>query len=172
MASRMAEHEDDQMIPEPQDLSVSELAALPIRDYANELRVRLRREEAWAVLLDPTLIERTRHALTRIIASIDVQRLNAAQKGTTTPEWLRSINSLQQWSRERLEALPAPQSAPVSVSREARLWRALAAELAHALACGDLDAIDRVKTPFGNLTARQWISARADKEATPDARTR
>lgn len=152
-------------VPEPRDLSVSQLVALDAKSFGIEMRLRLRRDEYWAVLLEPPLIERTRFTLVKIITSIDAQRLRAAEAGTTTEGWLRGINALQRWSQERLAALP-PASVPmlVSGSREARAWRGLSARLAEELERIAPEALEEFQTPYGGLTLSQWLKARREKE--------
>jgi hypothetical protein len=158
-------------VPEPRELSVGQLAALDAKAFTTELRVRLRRDDYWAILLEPSIIERTRYTLVKIIASVDAQRLRAAQEGTTTEHWLRAINALQRWSQERLNAMPpAPEAPLVPSNRETRAWKGFSARLAEELERVEPEALERIQTPYGGLTLSQWLAARREKEGR-DARS-
>jgi hypothetical protein len=66
-------------------------------------------------------------------------------------------------ARGRLDAMPPVEPRP-SASRETRAWRSFSAKLAAALDEGDPTALDRLKTPYGGMTAREWLAAREEKK--------
>ena len=102
----------------------------------------------------------------RIIASIDAQKARADETNDNYAVWIHSINVLRRYSEERLSAMAPPELPAMSSSKEAQAWRALSANLAIALDAGDPDALDVLKTPYGNLTAREWLAAREQKKGT------
>lgn len=147
------------------ELSVAELAALPNREYVAQVKLRLRDDEAWLVVLDPHIITRTRWALVRIVQSIDQQRLRAQNDGTATESWLRSTAALRRYAKDRLDRMPVMEEIGQyrSANREAKAWRAFSAALARRLAETDPESLESVLAPYGGLTASQWLSARDEK---------
>lgn len=142
-------------------LTVPELAALTGREYIGEVKLALRDDTAWLDFLDPALAERTRWALQSMVQSIDrqIERIDT----DADPDWLRKINALRRFTTARLARMVPIEPTVVPGSREARAWRAFAARVTRALAENDQSALDAVKTPYGGLTARQWLSARDEK---------
>lgn len=144
------------------DLTVPALAALNPREYAHAIKERLRDDEAWAILLDPILVDRTRWSLKSIITSIDFQKKRSEESGRTDTSWLTKIDTLRFLASGRLERMaPEPQNA--SGRKEAQAWRSFAAKLAQALEDGDSGALDTLRTPYGNMTASEWLAARDEK---------
>jgi hypothetical protein len=142
---------------------IEDLASLDGRGYMDQIKSRLRDDEAWEVLLNPVLIERTRWGLNRLIESITEQKVRAEERGTVGAAWLKGVNSLQRLARGRLETLAPQEPVQRSSGREARAWRAFSARLARALDAGDPTALDRLQVPYGGLTAREWLAAREEK---------
>lgn len=145
------------------ELTVPQLAALDGKSFAAEVKTRLRNNEEWVVLLDPVLVERTRYSLSRIVDSIDAQKARVAEEGVSDPKWLTKINRLRGYAKARLDAM-APPEAPVSSSKEARAWKLFSARLAAELDAADPEALDTLKTPYGGMTAREWLTAREEKK--------
>lgn len=144
-------------------LSIVQLAALDSKEYVAEIKARLRNDEAWAALVGPTLLVRTRHELTRMVDSIDFQRNRALSAGTAAPGWLTSLDALRRLLTLRLVPL-GPDPEPVrSNNKEIRAWRSFSARLAAVLREDDHPALDDLKTPYGGLTAREWLAAREEK---------
>jgi hypothetical protein len=149
-------------------MSIPALASLDGRGYITEMKARLRDDAAWDELLDPTLVERTRWGLNRLIESIEEQKERAVREHDADPGWLRAVNTLQGLAQGRLEGLEgvdARGSATPASSREARAWRGFAARLARVLAEADPAALQRLRTPYGGLTAAEWLSAREEKKS-------
>lgn len=147
------------------ELTVAELASLRDRDYIAEVKARLRDDSRWVVLLDPVLTARTRWGLTRIIESIDEQKDRVAESGETDEEWLRRVNALRRYTKNRLDRMAPVDIGARSNTKEARAWRAFSARLARALATTDPDALDVLYAPYGGMTAAEWLSARDAKAA-------
>ena len=151
------------------EVTVAKLLKLDGKAYANEVKRRLTDNDAWLILLDPRLVEKTRFALTRMIVSIDAQKVRAAlREPMDTPEarrWLHGIGLLRGYVTRRLEEMPTPVELPSSSTKEARAWRAFSAQLADELAKVDPEALERIRAPYGVLTASQWRSARQAKAA-------
>lgn len=146
------------------ELTVSQLAALDGRSYTGEVKARLRDDDSWIVLLDPVLVERTRYTLNRMIGSIDSQVTRVTEEEEPDPKWLGSITTLRGYVKARLDAMAPPELPPVASSKEARAWRAFSAQLAEALGEVHPRALDALRTPYGGLTARQWLDAREEKK--------
>jgi hypothetical protein len=145
-------------------LSILQLAALDPKEYAGEIKSRLRNEEAWAVMVGPSLIGRTRTTVIRMVESIDFQRSRAISAGTAAPGWLNALDALRRLLSLRLEPLAPPDGAfRVSSNKETRAWRSFSARLAAVLVEDDHPALDSLKTPYGGLTAREWLAARDEK---------
>lgn len=142
-------------------MTIPELAALNVKAYVAELKTRLRDDETWVELLDPVLVERTRGVLTRMIESIDAQRARAAETGGDDERWLHGMADLRRYTVKRLDAMPPPIGA--SGSKESKAWRAFAAQLAEELAIVDPLTLNKLRTPYGGLTAREWLKARNEK---------
>lgn len=142
------------------ELNIAKLAALDPREYIEQIKAWLRNDEAWLLLLAPELTERTRLGLDQIIASIDRQR---ARIGDTDPEWTRKVMVLRGFAKARLDAMPAPHVG-LSSTKEARAWRAFSARLARQLAKSDPAALEAMKTPYGGLSAAQWLNERGDQK--------
>lgn len=152
-------------MPDSQRMSVPALAALDPRTYTTEVKARLGDDIAWAVLLDPVLVERTRRALASLVASIEDQKLRATDEGDADLRWWKSVNRLQELAQGRLATLtPRNTDRTPASSREARAWRGFAARLAQVLAEADPDALTRLQTPYGGLTAAEWLNARDEKQ--------
>lgn len=147
------------------DLTIAELASLDGKGYTAELKLRLRDNDAWAILVEPQLIQRTRFTLNRMIDSIDGQIERITAEGTATESWLKGINSLRRLVKLRLDALVILTEYGPSTSKEIRAWRTFSALLAAALDEEDSSALDALKTPYGGLTAREWLAVRREKEA-------
>lgn len=145
------------------DLSVPQLASLHQPLFTAQVKKALRDDEGWLVLLDPMLIERTRETLIGMVSSLDAQ---IERYDGTDPQWLRAVNSLKRFAKARLDAMPISMVPITSGNREARAWRALCATLADALESEDYLAIDRLHTPYGGLTVRQWLINRKEKQAS------
>lgn len=148
------------------ELTIAELASLESRAYVDEIKARLRDDNAWVLMLDPVLCDRTRWGLVRIINSIDAQKQRADGVGPTHDKWLVSVNALRRHAKRRLDMMVPVESVhlgAISTSKEARAWRAFSARLAVALHEGDSSALDSLTTPYGGLTARQWMTAREQK---------
>lgn len=146
------------------DLTIPQLAALDGRSYASEVKARLRDNEAWVALLDPVLVERTRYILNRLVDSVDAQKARVAVEGASDPNWLRNANRLRNYAKTRLDAMAPPEAPILSSSKETRAWRSFSAQLASALAAADPRALDTLKTPYGGMTAREWLTAREEKK--------
>jgi hypothetical protein len=69
---------------------------------------------------------------------------------------------LRRLCNRRLEAIAEP---PVSHNKETRKWKGYAAHLATVIEALDPFALDGIKTPYGDMTAREWLSAREEKNA-------
>jgi hypothetical protein len=146
------------------DLTIAELAALDGKGFIGQIKKRLRDDEAWIALLDPVLIERTRYSLNRMVGSIDAQKERAIrEEGVPDPKWLKGMDLLRRYAKERLDSMAPPRAAVISGSREARAWKSFSVRLARALESGDLAAIDKLTTPYGGMTAREWLAAREEK---------
>lgn len=145
--------------------AVEELATLGGREFIGEVKSRLRNDARWQVMLSPALIDRTRWALGRIISSIDEQIERVTLSGTAEESWLMSINALRRYAKLRYDTMPS--DTPIqamSTTKEARAWRAFSARLAHILDGYDPTALDDLKTPYGGLSAREWLAAREEKQ--------
>ena len=137
--------------------TTEELLAMWSRAYTNEVKSRLRNDADWAQMLEPVLVERTRDALAHMLQSIDEQKERITAQGTATPKWLSNINSLRGSVQRRWDQMQGSVPAAVSARRETRAWKSYSVRLATALVAQDWDALDTIKTPYGNLTARQWL---------------
>jgi hypothetical protein len=146
------------------DRMIVALASLDGRAYMGQVKERLRDDDAWDTLLAPEIIERTRWALTRLIESIEEQKARAKSEGRAGADWLRGVNSLQRLAQGRLEVLTPQEPSPRPGGREARAWRQFSARLARALDGGDPTALDRIRVPYSGLTAREWMTAREEKQ--------
>lgn len=141
-------------------LTAAELAALGGREYIGEIKSRLRDDHAWVTLLDPSLVERTRWGLTRIVTSIDEQKSRVLSESGAMPDaWLKSVDALRSYASARLSRLLPP-----SNTKEIRAWKTFSARLATALERVDPVALDLLETPYGGLTAAEWLAARDTKE--------
>lgn len=144
------------------------LAALNDQAYTALVKASLRDDDRWAELLNPLLIERTRGALAHMIRSIDRQkeRVSATSEPGESASWFASVGKLRGYVMARLEPLGAPDepAEPVSSRKEAKAWRAFSAKLAAFLDVADPEALDQIKAPYGDLTARQWLIAREGKK--------
>lgn len=154
----------DPRIVQLNGMTIAELALLTPKDYTNAMRLSLRDEVRWARFMDPTLIERTRHSLGRLISSIDAQRLSVRLETDSDRDWLRAVNALQGWARDRLVTFPPLPMLPESNNKEIRAWKALSATLADELGSIAPEALDRLRTPYGNLTLRQWLAIVHERE--------
>jgi len=143
--------------------TVHELGLLDGKSFTAAVKNRLRNDEAWSILMHPLLIDRTRDCLTHIVESIDEQKARILSAGTEDPVWLRNIDALRRYVIVRLDSMGAAPVPVLSTSKEAARWRSFSAQLAMALETGDTDALDRLKTPYGGLTARAWLAAREEK---------
>jgi hypothetical protein len=150
----------------PELTAVGRLAALDNRAFNEEVKSRMRNNDAWVLLLHPAIIERTRATLKRLIRSLNEQRDRGMAEHTNDTSWLRSMESLKRIARERLDQMP-PQPFPdlpaLSNTRETRSWRALAAALADELIASGSPAADELYTPYGALTVREWAERRHAK---------
>jgi len=142
--------------------TLAEIAALDMRGYTAEVKTRLRSDEAWLMMLEPIVLERTRFTLQRIIHSIDLQKARVDASGTVDAKWLSSVNALRRHASARLDVMP-PSTAPVSANRDVRAWRSFSARLARLLDESTPGVLDHVEAPYGGLTARQWLEAREAK---------
>ena len=143
-------------------LTVAQLAALDGREYIGEIKARLRDDEAWVILLVPALEARTRWALNRILDSIDLQK---SRVGDTDPVWTRRVDGLRGFVKARLDAMVPVEAAPVSLTKDAKLWRGFSARLARELAEVDPSALEAIQMPYGGQTAAQWLAAREEKKS-------
>lgn len=138
-------------------LTTAALAALGGRDYIMEIKHRLRNDEAWLELLDPALVDRTRWGLSRLIESLDDQLERAEEP---SEDWVRRVTALRRYAATRLAKI-APSG--LSSTKEAKAWRAFGAKLAGALEESDPDVLHEIKTPYGALSAAQWLAVRREK---------
>lgn len=146
------------------ELTNYQLTALDGKSYADEIKARLRNDESWAAMVSPLLIDRTQLALQRIIQSIDAQKERIVNSGTAEPRWLTSIDALRRLLQSRLSEIePTIEEPRTSANRETRAWRSFSARLAAVLEEDDHPALDAMKTPYGGLTAREWLAARDEK---------
>ena len=146
------------------DLTVDQLAVLDAKEYTDQIKMRLRDDKWWVIMLNPALIERTRASLNRIVDSIDLQKTRVAAEGATEESWLIKVNALRRHAKKRLDAIGPCHTANLTSSKEARAWRAFSARLAGALEQSDPVALEAITTPYGGLTARQWLEARDQKQ--------
>jgi len=144
----------------PDDMSLAKLVALDNRKYAEVVKGYLRDDESWPQLLHPIVAPRTRVSLQGIIQSIDRQ---IERIGDADPEWRRGASVLRRYANDRLSKMAPEPQGMVPGSKEARAWRAFSARLARALAENDSAALDRIQTPYGGLTAREWLSVREER---------
>lgn len=135
------------------------LIDLDPRAYNKLVKETLRDDDAWLALVTPQLIDKTRTTLLKMIVSIDTQ-IEGYNGGDT--QWLKNINRLRHYAKTRLDAMP-----PVAVSgnQETKAWQGFCERLATALRDNDTGAIDRLRTPYGGLTARQWLNKRQEKRS-------
>jgi len=145
-------------------LSIPQLAALDPKEYAGEIKSRLRNNDAWADMVSPTLMVRTAIALRLMIQSIDHQKERATAAGNAAPGWVTSIDGLRRLLKMRLDVLiPEVEQPARSSNKETRAWRSFSARLAAILREDDHPALDDLKAPYGGLTAREWLNAREEK---------
>lgn len=162
MAAIYYHERDDPVIK----LSIAEMTVLGVKEYANEVKGRLRSDREWVTMLDDTIIERTRSCLIRIVTSIDAQKKRIALRNEPTDtNWVNSANKLQNLAQARLDEMPVERESMGPTSKEARAWRAFSARLAVVLHDRDPEALDGLEAPYGGMTARQWLSARNAKAA-------
>jgi len=140
------------------ELTLEELSAISGRQYIDEVKSRLRSDTQWLVMLNPAIVEHTRWALNRIMKSIDEQRERVGSDGNA--EWFRSTTALHKLCQRRLFAMAPPAA---SRNRETRDWKEFSARLAYLVDGADSKALDNVKVPYGNITAREWLEARNEK---------
>lgn len=141
------------------------LIAIGGREYINEIKTRLRNDDAWSELVaTPDLVERTRWGLSRIISSIDDQKARVREAGTGDTRWLKAVDSLRGYAVRRLDSLPAASEPVMSVTKETRAWKEFSATLAVVLDDYDPTALDNLQAPYGGLTAREWLLARDAKK--------
>lgn len=145
------------------ELTLANLLAMRPIEYSAVVKARLRNDEEWVILLDPVLANRTRGVLNRIIDSIEAQKERAREEGQTDTSWVHRMNTLHRYVKQRLEAMGASEGVIESRTKEARAWKAFGARLAAALADEAWEAIDEIHTPYGQLTARQWLESREAK---------
>jgi len=138
-----------------------DLAALDVKSYVAELKSRLRDDQRWADMLDPLLVERTRDVLTRMIESLDAQKARAVRDGISDSRWLHGMGDLRRYALRRLEVMPLPIGG--SSSKESKAWRAFSARLAEELLVVDPLTLNKLKAPYGDMTAREWLKARNEK---------
>ena len=142
------------------ELTPDELEALDARSYITEVKTRLRKKEEWEVMVSDRLAERTRWALARMVESIDAQIERAVEP---TKGWLQRIHTLRRYVTLRLDQMP-PLDVPIrSANKEARAWRAFSARLARSIRETNPEALNQIWTPYGGMTAAQWLSAREEK---------
>lgn len=140
------------------------LLTMDKRDYGTEVKLRLRDDKLWEVLLHPSLSAQTRNVLNRMIDSIEMQKERSRLDHTIDMNWVYRMNTLQKYVKIRLSAMGPSEGVMESRSKESRAWRHFSARLAQALIEQDWEAVDEIKTPYGDLTARQWLYARKAKE--------
>lgn len=138
------------------------LTALPGRDFINEVKLRIRDDEAWAPMVAPVRVEKTRWALTRLIDNIDGQLARVGD--TDDARWIAGITALRGSCQRRLDALPPAPTPRLSNNKETRAWRGFAARLAEVIEEIDPEVLDELKAPYGAMTARQWLKAREEKK--------
>lgn len=146
------------------ELTIAELVSMEPREYVGEIKSRLRDDEAWAVLLSPELMARTRWALGRIISSIDDQKARILGAGGGDATWLKRVDSLRRYAKTRLDRIaPEDEAYALSSSKESKAWRSFSAQLARALVDGDPTALDRVRPPYADMSVLEWLEARDNK---------
>jgi|GEM_PF-2423721 len=145
------------------ELTVAELAALSTRDYVDQVKNRLRDDREWATLLDPALEERTRSGLSTMIESLDVQVARAVDRDEADPAWLGSVGRLRRYAKARLVKMAPKEIAGPSSTNESRAWRAFSDRLARRLAEAEPEGLQEVWTPYGGMTAAQWLIVRDAK---------
>lgn len=144
---------------------MTDLASLDARSFTAAVKARLRDEKGWDEMLDPLIIERTRETLARMIDSIDSQKERVSEQIGDTEDWLKKINALRRWCQSRLDAMAPREAATISNTKETRAWKSFSARLAQALADDDVEALDKLRAPYGGLTAREWLAAREEKQS-------
>lgn len=148
------------------ELTVAEIAHLDGRRYVAEIKKRLRDDAAWLDMIDPYLVERTRWTLNNMIESIDKQKARVlAEDSESDDRWLTAIDALRRYVKMRLTTLPPSEGPRLSKTKEARLWRALSAQLAEALAQSAPEALHQIQMPYGGQSAAEWLQSRQEKKA-------
>ena len=137
------------------DVELERISKLGGREFINEVKSRLSRDSQWAILEDPSLTEYVRWALHTMLESIARQKETVGERAT--PEWLKSVGSLERMVRGRLSRMPAP--AP-SNNRETRAWKSFTAEMAAELSKHDPEALERLKIPYAGISTREWLEKR------------
>jgi len=148
-----------------QQLVIQRLLTATGREYIDEIKRRLRNDDAWALMVCPELEERTRWALSRIIESIDDQVRRASERSDTPPteDWLRRVNTLRRYVGNRLSEMEPVEVAARSNTKEAQAWRAFSARLARRLEEAAPGALETIWTPYGGMTAAQWLAVREER---------
>lgn len=158
----------------PNEISMS-LASLSGRDYIGQIKARLRDDEAWAELVVPNLIGRTRWGLLRLSESLNDQIERASSDVSTDTNWLHSVHTLLGLVDGRLNETqhrpePKQEQQTIASSREARAWRGFAAKLAEVVMEVDPSALRGVQTPYGDLEVEDWLAAREAKKLSREER--
>lgn len=134
------------------------LLTMKDREYTALVKSLLRDDVGWKALVTPSLMEKTRATLVHMLVSIDSQIERYTQEKVADPKWLVSITALRRFVAARYEALPPSVPEMTTESNKTRAWRSFSAKLAMALEEGDTDALDTLRTPFGGVTARVWLT--------------
>lgn len=152
------------------DLNASddEFSRLDPHAYTEEVKRRLSDDVAWARVTTPELLPRTRSAVKRLVESTTRQIEHAEKYDVTTDQrWLSRITYLRELAARRMDEIGTPENpVPTSGRRDASLWRAFSAELAHALVVAAPEALERLQAPYGGgMNALEWLQARDAKAA-------
>ncbi len=147
--------------------TVSELMEMGSRDFEEAVTEDLRVTGDWrGPFMQSETIDRTRSALSGIILSVARQLEKYSDSDESDEGWSARTESFKAFLENTLKTVDRRiASLTNGIGNKERAWRAFAHELCEIIEESNLDQeLDDSIIPFGDLTARQWLARRREKD--------
>ena len=156
-------------------MNIHDLQNLSEAEFDDELNERFGDIETFRVFLDPSIIRRTAQYLRRLRDIIDAQLVRYGGGESDDPTWESRTHALRarissrlheaQYGIREMDAVTALGDG----TSNARKWRAFAHQIIEVILKEEKEGgaywpeLDEIPVPFGDLSARQWVARRLEK---------
>jgi hypothetical protein len=153
--------------------TTTDLIAMSDEDFERKLAENLGNKLEFAKFITPPVVDATIDWITNRIDSVDAQLARYSNASNADPNWEQRTAGFRRLLVSRLATAERRVHAePTSNADRERVWKEFAHQLAGAMVNDEsdigetFDALDTIRAPYGEITAREWLARRMEKDPT------